>query len=206
MSLYYNSGLTTFKVCEGKYFSPPIEKSILLILQKLQVEMRKNFKNNLENMLLAIIDKNFLSDSVNKIHCGKEKEIPIEWINLNFDIKSCNFLNSFDSSNEFEKLNENNLFSFFVKLKNFCKSLTIKKYSDSHHIDLLQISKKVNCRVKDLKKLFTNALNTQLKFNYINKKKLNISLISFVFTDIHFPETNNSRNQTMYLKIPENIL
>ncbi|MGL5050321.1 MAG: hypothetical protein ACRC6E_06745, partial [Fusobacteriaceae bacterium] len=191
MSFYYNSALTTFKVSQGEYFSPPIEKSVLLILQKLQVEMRKNFKDNLENMLLAIIDKNFLSDSVNKIHCGKEKEIPIEWINLNFDIKNCNLLNSFDFSNEFEKLNEKNLFSFFVKLKDFCKSLTIKKYSDSQHIDFLEISKNVNCRVKDLKKLFTNALNTQLEFNYINKKKLNISLVSFVFTDIHFPETNN---------------
>ncbi|MGL4998326.1 MAG: hypothetical protein ACRC5T_05100, partial [Cetobacterium sp.] len=178
MSFNYHSALTTFKVVEGNYFPLPVEKSLFIILKKIQNDMKETFKKKLNYFFDFFIRKINLEETINKIFTKNIESIPFSWINPSFSLENNS---EFKDINFYSKITSENFLFFLDEVIKFAKSLTIQLYEQVQTINLSNISSEINIKPTYLKSLLQNITKTKLEFNYIDRKNLNISFSSCVF-------------------------
>ncbi|MGL6120114.1 MAG: replication initiation protein, partial [Fusobacteriaceae bacterium] len=203
MSFNCHSVLTTFKVVEGEYFTPPIEKTIFLILNEIQNEMKKTFEENLTDFFSLFIREKHLEEAIKKTFSLDIDSISFSWFNPNFslnenpDFTKIKFINPITSEN----------FLFFLdEVINHCKHLTFETHSNAKTIDISKFSNEINIRTSTLKNLLIDTLNTKFHFNYINKKNIKISFISRMFNELNFSHQNPEQRFLMNFSIPKKVI
>lgn len=99
---------------------------------------------------------------------------------------------------------EEELIELLDNIKDISKYETLKKYGRSKIIDFTSFTNKLGINSKRLKDNINKASNVQLKFNYINKKNLQIESVSNLISTIIF--ITNKKSTWMKYEIPEEIL
>lgn len=89
-------------------------------------------------------------------------------------------------------------------IKEICKYETLNRYGRTKIIDFTALANKLEVNSKRLKVNIEKATNVQLRFNYIDKKKLNIETISNLIASITF--IMKSKVTWMKFQIPDEIL
>ena len=118
------------------------------------------------------------------------------------DIKLLNY----KEKNEEDKLiySKEELINLLDDIKDICKYETLRKYGRSKIIDFTAFTNKLGVNSKRLKDNIDKASKVQLKFNYINKKKLQIEAVSNLISTIIF--ITNKKSTWMKYEIPEEVL
>lgn len=102
--------------------------------------------------------------------------------------------------------NNEEIREFLDEVKNYCKDLAINENIGLKSIDLTFLSSAIDSNVTHLKKDLKEAVETKLRFNYINKKNIDIEVISSLIASIRFEKDMNKKNTWMTYQIPVEIL
>lgn len=94
----------------------------------------------------------------------------------------------------------------FNDVKSYCKDLAINKNVFLKSIDLTVLSSSIGTNVTYLKEDLRQAVDTKLRFNYINRKKLDVEVISSLIASIRFEKDEKGKNTWMTYQIPIEIL
>ncbi len=103
-------------------------------------------------------------------------------------------------------LNPKEVNNFFDEIKNYCKDLTIDKYIDAKTVDFTILANKIGTNSTLLKKEIKKAVGTVLEFNYINKKNIDIEIISSLISSVRFSHDKKGNRTWMSYQIPREVL
>lgn len=234
--LNQHSALTTFQIKKGKYYNAPVEKGIFALLLREQQDLRKGYKNNLNNIFNQISfkedNKDILMDNLYslKTHPSLDlKEIGAKEVkSISKEIYSykLKIIESKTSDhNELDKLKKNKDLKllealtlkkdeytdkekqlFVTEIKRYCKELTLEKHIGSKTIDFTSLAKSLNTNTTRLKKEMKEAVKTVLEFNYINKKNIDAEVTTNLLSYIEIYYEKENKTNWMDYQIPRVIL
>lgn len=101
---------------------------------------------------------------------------------------------------------EEHLLEILDDIKKYCKDLAINKNMSLKSIDLTVLSSSIGTNVTYLKEDLRKSINTKLRFNYINRKKLDVEVISSLIASIRFEKDEKGKNTWMTYQVPIEIL
>ena len=92
------------------------------------------------------------------------------------------------------------------EIKRYCKDQTVKSYLDFKTINFTAVANFIKTNSTMLKKDIKQAANTVLEFNYINRKNLDVEIVSNLLASVRF--TNDKKNNLTWMdyQIPREIL
>jgi hypothetical protein len=229
-----HSALTTFKVKDGKYYKIGVEKSIFALLLKSQYELKEEFKklflttlnqigiskDNHENVLeIAFTNKKDFNISTEVLNSQSLKSVAKNIIDFKIDqlkkrtsderiiklktddIKNLS-LNNLDSS----KVNDTKLNKIILEIKDYCKDIAIKNQLDQKEIDFTILANSIGTNSTKLKKNIVQASKTVLQFNYINKKNIEIDIVTSLLASARFEIDKKKKTTWFTYQIPKEIL
>ena len=193
-----------------------------LFIEKLTELGIKNdkFDNLLENVFSNKSDFNIESNQLNiealikvanEIMEFKEKEIlsqtidPNEVKKLTVDIKD-GVLNKVTDHQKQLLLTPKEINEILTEVKRYCKDIAIKEYLDFKTIDFTALANSINTNSTLLKKDIKAAAKTVLEFNYINKKNLDIEVVSNLIASVRFTHDKKNNMTWLIYQIPREIL
>lgn len=233
--LNQHSALTTFKINNGKYYNAPVEKAIFALLLREQHELRKIYKENFNKILdklkfeepqrielleniYSISPKTVINidnlpiekaNSITKeIITFREKDIldktsdpqEIEKLKNSQEIKDLRLLYTKGEFTDKEKQ------LFVTEIKKYCKDMTIKSHTGSRTIDFTSLAKSLDTNPTRLKKEVKNATKTVLEFNYINRKNIDVEVITNLIAYVKILYDKAAKTNWMEYQIPIAIL
>ena len=92
------------------------------------------------------------------------------------------------------------------EIKIYCKDQTVKSYLDFKTINFTAVANFIKTNSTMLKRDIKQAANTVLEFNYINRKNLDVEIVSNLLASVRF--TNDKKNNLTWMdyQIPREIL
>lgn len=93
-----------------------------------------------------------------------------------------------------------------IEIKNYCKDIAIKDYLDFKTVDFTALANSINTNSTMLKRDIKNAAKTVLEFNYINKKNLDIDVVSNLVASVRFTHDKKNNMTWLVYQIPREIL
>ncbi|MGL4254295.1 MAG: hypothetical protein ACRCR2_09755 [Fusobacteriaceae bacterium] len=99
-----------------------------------------------------------------------------------------------------------NIKNILFEVKEYCKDITVKDYMELKTIDLTALSNSIETNLTYLKKDLKSAVGTKLKFNYINRKKLDVDVVSTLIASVSFENDKAKKTTWMTYQIPIEIL
>ena len=229
-----HSALTTFKVKDGKYYKIGVEKSIFALLLKSQYELKEEFKklflttlnqigiskDNHENVLeIAFTNKKDFNVSTEVLNSQSLKAVGKTIIDFKIeqlkkrtsderiiklktaDIKNLS-LNNIDSS----KIDDTKLNQIILEIKDYCKDIAVKNQLDQKEIDFTILANSIGTNSTKLKKNIVQASKTVLQFNYINKKNIEIDIVTSLLASARFEIDKKKKTTWFTYQIPKEIL
>lgn len=229
-----HSALTTFKVKDGKYYKIGVEKSIFALLLKSQYELKEEFKklflttlnqigiskDNHENVLeIAFTNKKDFNVSTEVLNSESLKAVGKTIIDFKIeqlkkrtsderiiklktaDIKNLS-LNNIDSS----KIDDAKLNQIILEIKDYCKDIAVKNQLDQKEIDFTILANSIGTNSTKLKKNIVQASKTVLQFNYINKKNIEIDIVTSLLASARFEIDKKKKTTWFTYQIPKEIL
>lgn len=229
-----HSALTTFKVKDGKYYKIGVEKSIFALLLKSQYELKEEFKklflttlnqigiskDNHENVLeIAFTNKKDFNVSTEVLNSESLKAVGKTIIDFKIeqlkkrtsderiiklktaDIKNLS-LNNIDSS----KIDDTKLNQIILEIKDYCKDIAVKNQLDQKEIDFTILANSIGTNSTKLKKNIVQASKTVLQFNYINKKNIEIDIVTSLLASARFEIDKKKKTTWFTYQIPKEIL
>ncbi len=178
------------------------------------------FDNLLENAFSNKSDFNIdynklnieaLTKVANEIMQFKEREIlnqtvePDEIKKLTLDIKE-GVLSKVTDNQKQLLLTPQEINEIIAEVKRYCKDLSIKDYLDFKTIDFTTLANSINTNSTLLKKDIKSAAKTVLEFNYINKKNLDIEIVSSLIASVRFTHDKKNNMTWLVYQIPREIL
>ena len=234
--LNQHSALTTFKIREGRYYNAPIEKGIFTLLLREQYELRKSYKDNLNNIFKEMEfeeqEKELLLDNLyslttketidfkeitsenikniaRKIHTFKHNLIVSQTGDSEEQIKlkkSKEFKFLENLVTKEEKLTIKEKQLFVTEIKKYCKETALEKHLNSKTIDFTSLAKSLNSNITRLKKEMKEAVKTVLEFNYINRKNIDAEVVTSLLSYIEIYYDKENKTNWMNYQIPKVIL
>ncbi|MGL4533540.1 MAG: hypothetical protein ACRC0V_07150 [Fusobacteriaceae bacterium] len=104
-----------------------------------------------------------------------------------------------------EKTSEN-IKELLGEIKEYCKDISVKEHMELKTIDLTTLSNSIETNLTYLKKDLKEAVGTKLKFNYINKKKLDVDVVSTLIASVSFENDKSKKTTWLSYQIPIEIL
>ena len=221
--LNQHSALITHNIKKGKYYKLNVEKSIFTLLLRTQQDLKHKFKELYNQETKDIIKKNISQNFLDNIFTGKELEIENNEVNNEKLIKKIEEINikkieRIDKITpdllEREKLKKEitktkdltltNINKMFFEIKDFCKEEAIKEQLDTKIINFTTLANAINCHSTSLKKDMIAGMDTVLEYNYINKKKLNVDVVTSLLASVKF--TQSKQTTWLEYQIPKEIL
>ncbi len=221
--LNQHSALITHNIKKGKYYKLNVEKSIFTLLLRTQQDLKQKFKELYNQETKDIIKKNISQNFLDNIFTGKELEIENNEVNNEKLIKKIEEINikkieRIDKITpdllEREKLKKEitktkdltltNINKMFFEIKDFCKEEAIKEQLDTKIINFTTLANAINCHSTSLKKDMIAGMDTVLEYNYINKKKLNVDVVTSLLASVKF--TQSKQTTWLEYQIPKEIL
>lgn len=92
------------------------------------------------------------------------------------------------------------------EIKKYCKNNAIKDYLDFKTVDFTALANSINTNSTMLKKDIKNAAKTVLEFNYINKKNLDVEVVSNLLASVRFTHDKKNNMTWLVYQIPREIL
>lgn len=92
------------------------------------------------------------------------------------------------------------------EIKNYCKDKAIKDYLDFKTVDFTALANSINTNSTMLKRDIKNAAKTVLEFNYINKKNLDVEVVSNLVASVRFTHDRKNNMTWLVYQIPREIL
>jgi len=92
------------------------------------------------------------------------------------------------------------------EVKRYCKDIAIKSYLDFKTIDFTALANSINTNSTLLKKDIKTAAKTVLEFNYINKKNLDVEIVSSLIASVRFTHDKKNNMTWLVYQIPREIL
>ncbi|GLI57701.1 hypothetical protein PM10SUCC1_32150 [Propionigenium maris DSM 9537] len=92
------------------------------------------------------------------------------------------------------------------EIKRYCKDTAIKDYLDFKTVDFTALANSINTNSTMLKKDIKNAAKTVLEFNYINKKNLDVEVVSNLLASVRFTHDKKNNMTWLVYQIPREIL
>lgn len=92
------------------------------------------------------------------------------------------------------------------EIKKYCKDTAIKDYLDFKTIDFTALANSINTNSTMLKRDIKNAAKTVLEFNYINKKNLDVEVVSNLVASVRFTHDKKNNMTWLVYQIPREIL
>lgn len=107
--------------------------------------------------------------------------------------------------NNSEQTSEN-IKELLGEIKEYSKDITVKEHMEIKTIDLTTLSNSIETNLTYLKKDLKEAVGTKLKFNYINKKKLDVDVVSTLVASVSFENDKSKKITWLNYQIPIEIL
>ncbi|MGL5124993.1 MAG: hypothetical protein ACRC6U_03295, partial [Fusobacteriaceae bacterium] len=107
--------------------------------------------------------------------------------------------------NKFE-IHEKDISEIFKEIRAYYKDVTIKKYLDVKTIDFTTLAIDIGTNPTNLKSDMKKAAETVLEFNYINKKNLDIEIVSSLIASVRFTKDKLKHITWLTYQIPREIL
>ncbi|MGL5951149.1 MAG: hypothetical protein ACRCZH_06995 [Cetobacterium sp.] len=104
------------------------------------------------------------------------------------------------------KIHEKDIPEIFREIRAYYKDLTIKKYLDVKTIDFTTLAIDIGTNPTNLKSDMKKAAETVLEFNYINKKNLDIEIVSSLIASVRFTKDKLKHITWLTYQIPREIL
>lgn len=104
------------------------------------------------------------------------------------------------------KISEKDIPGIFREIRAYYKDLTIKKYLDVKTIDFTTLATDIGTNPTNLKSDMKKAAETVLEFNYINKKNLDIEVVSSLIASVRFTKDKLKHITWLTYQIPREIL
>ena len=148
---------------------------------------------------------------VNEILVFKEKEIlnqtiePDEIKKLSADIQE-SVLTKVANNQKQLLLTTKDMNEIISEVKRYCKDIAIKSYLDFKTIDFTALANSINTNSTLLKKDIKTAAKTVLEFNYINKKNLDVEIVSSLIASVRFTHDKKNNMTWLVYQIPREIL
>lgn len=156
-------------------------------------------------------NKEALTRTVNKIKEFNENEILSRTNNEN-EIKSLLSLND-DSALTKVANNQKQLLlttkevdEIIDEIKSYCKDTAIKSYLDFKTVDFTVLANSINTNSTMLKRDIKSAAKTVLEFNYINKKNIDVDVVSNLVASVRFTHDKKNNMTWLVYQIPREIL
>ncbi|MGL5426518.1 MAG: hypothetical protein ACRDAS_01240, partial [Cetobacterium sp.] len=144
----------------------------------------------------------------------------LERVKLFSDIKDSSLFKTFgykDSKNLIElkknvlsenkfNVSQEEIPQIFREIRTYYKDLTIKKYLDVKTIDFTTLATDIGTNPTNLKSEMKKATETVLEFNYINKKNLDIEIVSSLIASVKFTKDKSKHVTWLTYQIPREIL
>jgi hypothetical protein len=227
-----HSALTTFKVKDGKYYKIGVEKSIFALLLKSQYELKEEFKKlflnyldklgvskDLNDKLLEIAftnKKNFsiTSDGLKKSELKNIKDEIIQFKKQQLEKRvsdkkllkiKMDEINNL-ALNNIENLNQEQRDQVILEIKDYCKDIAIKNQLDQKEIDFTVLANSIGTNSTKLKKNIMEVSKTVLEFNYINKKNIEIDIVTSLLASAKFEVDRKKKTTWFTYQIPREIL
>lgn len=227
-TLNQHSALVTHNLKKGKYYKLNVEKSIFILLLRSQELLKEHFKK-----IYLEETKGIFSEKQAKIYLDNffnRTKVKIESYSQEKLIEKINYINQ-ERINEIDRqildisekeklrkslgvkskeiiiknnLTEDQLNEYLIEIKNYCKSLTIKEHLDSKTINFTTLANSIGAHSTTLKSELKKAMDTVLEFNYINKKNLNIDIVTSLLASVRFIQEKSTT--WLEYQIPKEIL
>lgn len=92
------------------------------------------------------------------------------------------------------------------EIKKYCKDTAIKDYLDFKTVDFTTLANSINTNSTMLKRDIKSAAKTVLEFNYINKKNLDVEVVSNLVASVRFTHDKKNNMTWLVYQIPREIL
>lgn len=92
------------------------------------------------------------------------------------------------------------------EIKKYCKDTAIKDYLDFKTVDFTTLANSINTNSTMLKRDIKSAAKTVLEFNYINKKNLDVEVVSNLVASVRFTHDRKNNMTWLVYQIPREIL
>ena len=221
---------------KGKYFDSNAEKTVLALLMKGQEDLKKSYKKKLREILkngeLLDSDIKYLSNNMFKLTNYKEElsnNINIKKASKLLDkiyeikVKELDKIKDDDERNKIYKrkrlgaikeLTEMNTEimsleyqnKIITEIKDYAKEQAIKDNLDSREIDLTAIANDLKLNVTRIKKGLEKGVDTAFKFNYIDRKNLDVDVTSTFITSVEIKYDRKEKVSWLSYQIPKSIL
>ncbi|MGB6129293.1 MAG: replication initiation protein [Psychrilyobacter sp.] len=229
-----HSALTTFKVKDGKYYKIGVEKSIFALLLKSQYELKEEFKKlflttlnqigiakeNHENVLeIAFTNKKDFNISTEILNSESLKTVSKTIIDFKVDqlkkrtsderiikLKTADIKNLSLNNLDNDKINDIKLNQIILEIKDYCKDIAVKNQLDQKEIDFTILANSIGTNSTKLKKNIVQASKTVLQFNYINKKNIEIDIVTSLLASARFEIDKKKKTTWFTYQIPKEIL
>lgn len=229
-----HSALTTFKVKDGKYYKIGVEKSIFALLLKSQYELKEEFKklflttlnkigvlkNHHENVLeIAFTNKKNFNISTEVLNSQSLKTIGKSIIDFKIDqlkkrtsderiirLKTKDIKNLSLNNLDNNRIDDVKLNQIILEIKDYCKDIAVKNQLDQKEIDFTILANSIGTNSTKLKKNIIQASKTVLQFNYINKKNIEIDIVTSLLASARFEIDKKKKTTWFSYQIPKEIL
>ncbi len=230
-----HSALTTFRITDGKYYKIGVEKSIFALLLRAQYELKDEFKklflttlnqlgiskDNHEKVLeITFTNKSDYSLNTKVLNQQYLKTIAKEIIDFKINevkrmtkdeniirIKSSTIkAMALNGNLNVDKIDETKLNEIILEIKNYCKDKAVKSYLDFKSIDFTVLANSINTNSTYLKKDLLKASKTVLEFNYINKKNIEVEIVTSILASVRFDVNKKEKKTWFTYQIPREIL
>jgi len=229
-----HSALTTFKVKDGKYYKIGVEKSIFALLLKSQYELKEEFKKlflttlnqigiakeNHENVLeIAFTNKKDFNISTEVLNSQSLKTVSKTIIDFKIDqlrkrtsderiikLKTADIKNLSLNNLDNDKIDDIKLNQIILEIKDYCKDIAVKNQLDQKEIDFTILANSIGTNSTKLKKNIVQASKTVLQFNYINKKNIEIDIVTSLLASARFEIDKKKKTTWFTYQIPKEIL
>lgn len=224
-----------FKEYIGKIFYEATEKEIELILDNIYSNNPINLDNfKIDHEMLGYILKEIVDvrlERIKKLPKNDDSTIKhildfngtysanmIKKINNDLDNKLLEFISNDEETlkkvknkkisvpSSVSSITSKDIINVVEDIKDFCKEEAVNISSVDRFLDLTKLCTSINYNVTRLKKELQEAGQTQLKLNYINKKRLNIDLQSSLISSVTFETSENKKQIWLKYEIPRRIL
>lgn len=168
-----------------------IDKLEMLKFINIMVEDKKQYFLNSkeENKIKATMLKDFMDSFTAKIYSSNHNAL-IEFFDKEkekYDISETKTKNKILPINIENDFDNDHINAIMNEIKEYIQEkVVIEATKYEKRIDLTQLANSLNTRISNLKKEILSASQTFLRFNYLNKKKLNVDVQSSFIASVAF--------------------
>ncbi len=221
---------------KGKYFDSNAEKTVLALLMKGQEDLKKSYRKKLGEILKSgeLLESNikYLSSNMFKVTTYGEElstnvdiskasklldkiyNIKVKELDKIKDEKEREKVYKREKLGTIKELTEMNTNSMsleyqnriITEIKDYAKELAIKDNLDSREVDLTAIANDLELNVTRIKKGLEKGVDTAFKFNYIDKKNLDVDVTSTFITSVEIKYDRKEKVSWLSYQIPKSIL